>query len=176
MADRNQPTGERDLQSALGRIVLYNEEIESLKTKLHEKDEEISRLRREVMKLRTEVARKGQKFEQLENRIQEIEHDKTDLQTKLCSVETKLCSVETKLCSVTKEVTWLKQENEKLSSVTKEVTWLKQDNESLRQEIKNVKETLRIQTSSLSLYHSVSRKRPRKLSFIRLRCAQGYKP
>lgn len=191
MTDNNELRVQRDLQAAVRTITItggmlpdpqseiivrHNEEIESLKTKIQEKDEEILRLNKEIKRLRAENDRKDKKIEQLENRIEELEHDKTDLETKLDSVqkqvtnlkeenkasrekvdnlETKLNSVEVENAAVKKEVTRLKEENKAFRKEADDIKLAFQINEEdnifLRKEVKNVKEALRKQTSSLYL-------------------------
>ena len=82
------------------QIVRHTEEIESLKTKIREKDEEILLLNKEVKKLMLEnkelnvsLEWKDKKIRQLEDKIEELERDKTDLETKLNSVEAELATV-----------------------------------------------------------------------------------
>ena len=179
MTDNNELRAQRDLQSTLERItvtgvmvsdprseiiVRHNKEIESLKTKIQEKDEEILRLNKEIKRLRAENDRKDKKIEQLENRIEELEHDKTDLQTRLDSVqvelatvreenkasremvdnlERKLNSVEVENATVKKEVTRLKEENKASREMVdnlernfnKEVTRLKEEKKASRKEV-----------------------------------------
>ena len=144
------------------QIVRHTEEIESLKTKIRVKDEEISRLNKEVRKLMLEnkelnvsLEWKDKKIKQLEDKIEELELDKTDLETKLNS---KLNSVEAELTTVRKQVTKLKEENksnqelnatlgENLGKMSKKVEEMASamektdaENMHLKREIKKVQE------------------------------------
>ncbi|CAH3152257.1 unnamed protein product, partial [Porites lobata] len=136
----------------------HSEEIESLTTKILEKDEEILRLDKEVKKLMLEnkelnvsLEWKDKKIKQLEDKIEELELDKTDL-------ETKLNSVEAELTTVRKQVTKLKEENksnqelnatlgENLGKMSKKVEEMASamektdaENMHLKREIKKVQE------------------------------------
>lgn len=83
MTSNNELSAQRHLQSGVGRITIgalfppteiterYSHEIESLKTQIQKKDEEISRLNNEIKKLQAENDRKGKKIEQLENKIED---------------------------------------------------------------------------------------------------------
>ena len=144
------------------QINRHTEEIESLKTKIREKDEEILRLNKEVRKLMLEnkelnvsLEWKDKKIKQLEDKIEELERDKTDL-------ETKLNSVEAELATVRKQVTKLKEENkasqelnatlgenlEKMSRKVEEMASAIEktdvENITLKRDIKNVQETIQI--------------------------------
>ena len=144
------------------QINRHTEEIESLKTKIREKDEEILRLNKEVSKLMLENKKlnvslewKDKKIKQLEDKIEELERDKTDL-------ETKLNSVEAELATVRKQVTKLKEENkasqelnatlgenlEKMSRKVEEMASAIEktdaENITLKRDIKNVQETIQI--------------------------------
>jgi len=175
MAEGHDELAQNVIQSTLGRltieamfhdprpqIVRHTEEIESLKTKIREKDEEILRLNKEVKKLMQENIQlnvslewKDKKIKQLEDKIEELERDKTGL-------ETKLNSVEAELATVRKQVTKLKEENkasqelnatlgenlEKMSRKVEEMasTIEKTDaeNMTLKRDLKNVQETIQI--------------------------------
>ena len=98
MAEGHDELAQNVIHDPLPQIVRHSEEIESLKTKILEKDEEILRLNKEVKKLMLEnkelnvsLEWKDKKIKQLEEKIEELELDKTDLETKLNS---KLNSVE----------------------------------------------------------------------------------
>ena len=144
------------------QIIRHTEEIESLKTKIREKDEEILRLNKEVKKLMLEnkelnvsLEWKDRKIKQLEDKIEELERDKTDL-------ETKLNSVEAELATVRKQVTKLKEENkasqelnatlgENLGKMSRKVEEMASafektdaENMTLKRDIKNVQETIQI--------------------------------
>ena len=111
MAEGHDELARNVIHDPLPQIVRHSEEIESLKTKILEKDEEILRLNKEVKKLMLEnkelnvsLEWKDKKIKQLEDKIEELELDKTDL-------ETKLNSVEAELTTVRKQVTKMKEEN-----------------------------------------------------------------
>lgn len=111
MAEGHDELAQNVIHDPLPQIVRHSEEIESLTTKILEKDEEILRLDKEVKKLMLEnkelnvsLEWKDKKIKQLEDKIEELELDKTDL-------ETKLNSVEAELTTVRKQVTKLKEEN-----------------------------------------------------------------
>ena len=144
------------------QIVRHTEEIESLKTKIREKDEEILRLNKEVKKLMLEnkelnvsLEWKDKKIKLLEDKIEVLERDKIDL-------ETKLNSVQAELATVRKQVTKLKEENkasqelnatlgEKLEKMSKKVEEMASafektdaENMTLKRDLKNVQETIQI--------------------------------
>ena len=133
-------------------IVRHSEEIESLKTKIQEKDEEILRLNKEIKKLRAENEWKDRKIEQLENKIDELEHDKADLETKLNFVQAELASVKTQVTKLREENKASREKLDKMSLKMEEIgiafEMSEEENKSLKMEIKNVKETVRIRTSS----------------------------
>ena len=176
MTDSNELRAQRDLQSALGRITIagamvadprseiigrHNEEIEALKTKIQEKDEEILRLNKEIKRLRAENDRKDKKIEQLENRIEELEHDKTDLETKLDSVQ--------------KQVTNLKEENKasremvdnlerKLNSVQVELATERKENKASREMLDNLERKFNKEITRLKEEKKASRKEADEMS------------
>ena len=133
-------------------IVRHSEEIESLKTKIQERDEEILRLNKEIKKLRAENEWKDRKIEQLENKIDELEHDKADLETKLNFVQAELASVKTQVTKLREENKASREKLDKMSLKMEEIgiafEMSEEENKSLKMEIKNVKETVRIRTSS----------------------------
>ena len=133
-------------------IVRHSEEIESLKTKIQEKDEEILRLNKEIKKLRAENEWKDRKIEHLENKIDELEHDKADLETKLNFVQAELASVKTQVTKLREENKASREKLDKMSLKMEEIgiafEMSEEENKSLKMEIKNVKETVRIRTSS----------------------------
>ena len=133
-------------------IVRHSEEIESLKTKIQVKDEEILRLNKEIKKLRAENEWKDRKIEQLENKIDELEHDKADLETKLNFVQAELASVKTQVTKLREENKASREKLDKMSLKMEEIgiafEMSEEENKSLKMEIKNVKETVRIRTSS----------------------------
>ena len=158
MAEGHDELAQNVIHDPLPQIVRHSEEIESLKTKILEKDEEILRLDKEVKKLMLEnkelnvsLEWKDKKIKQLEDKIEELELDKTDL-------ETKLNSVEAELTTVRKQVTKLKEENksnqelnatlgENLGKISKKVEEMASamektdaENMHLKREIKKVQE------------------------------------
>ena len=158
MAEGHDELAQNVIHDPLPQIVRHSEEIESLTTKILEKDEEILRLNKEVKKLMLEnkelnvsLEWKDKKIKQLENKIEELELDKTDL-------ETKLNSVEAELTTVRKQVTKLKEENksnqelnatlgENLGKMSKKVEEMASamektdaENMHLKREIKKVQE------------------------------------
>ena len=158
MAEGHDELAQNVIHDPLPQIVRHSEEIESLKTKILEKDEEILRLDKEVKKLMLEnkelnvsLEWKDKKIKQLEDKIEELELDKTDL-------ETKLNSVEAELTTVRKQVTKLKEENksnqelnatlgENLGKMSKKVEKMASamektdaENMHLKREIKKVQE------------------------------------
>lgn len=162
MAEGHDELAQNVIHDPLPQIVRHSEEIESLKTKILEKDEEILRLNKEVKKLMLEnkelnvsLEWKDKKIKQLEDKIEELELDKTDLETKLNS---KLNSVEAELTTVRKQVTKLKEENksnqelnatlgENLGKMSKKVEEMASamektdaENMHLKREIKKVQE------------------------------------
>ena len=154
MTDNNEVRAQRDLQSTLERItvtgvmvsdppseiiVRHNKEIESLKTKIQEKDEEILRLNKEIKRLRAENDRKDKKIEQLENRIEELEHDKTDLQTRLDSVQVELATVREENKASREMVDNLER---KLNSVQVELATVRKENKASREMVDNLEREL----------------------------------
>ena len=158
MAEGHDELAQNVIHDPLPQIVRHSEEIESLTTKILEKDEEILRLDKEVKKLMLEnkelnvsLEWKDKKIKQLEDKIEELELDKTDL-------ETKLNSVEAELTTVRKQVTKLKEENksnqelnatlgENLGKMSKKVEEMASamektdaENMHLKREIKKVQE------------------------------------
>ena len=158
MAEGHDELAQNVIHDPLPQIVRHSEEIESLTTKILEKDEEILRLDKEVQKLMLEnkelnvsLEWKDKKIKQLEDKIEELELDKTDL-------ETKLNSVEAELTTVRKQVTKLKEENksnqelnatlgENLGKMSKKVEEMASamektdaENMHLKREIKKVQE------------------------------------
>ena len=133
-------------------IVRHSEEIESLKTKIQGKDEEILRLKKEIRKLRAENEWKDRKIEQLENKIDELEHDKADLETKLNFVQAELASVKIQVTKLREENKASREKLDKMSLKMDEMSiafeMSEEENMSLKMEIRDVKETVRIRTSS----------------------------
>ena len=85
MAEGHDELAQNVIHDPLPQIVRHSEEIESLKTKILEKDEEILRLNKEVKKLMLEnkelnvsLEWKDKKIKQLEDKIEELELDKGD--------------------------------------------------------------------------------------------------
>ena len=178
MTANNEVSAQRYLQSALETITIgamvpdprteiivrHSEEIESLKTKIQEKDEEILRLNKEIKKLRAENEWKGKKIEQLENKIEELEHDKTDL-------ETKLDSVQVELATVRKQVTNLKEENkasrEMVDKMSKQITEMKEDKTDLETKLNSVQvehAAVKKQVTKLKEENKASREEVDKMS------------
>ena len=183
MAEGHDELAQNVIHDPLPQIVRHSEEIESLTTKILEKDEEILRLDKEVKKLMLEnkelnvsLEWKDKKIKQLEDKIEELELDKTDL-------ETKLNSVEAELTTVRKQVTKLKEENksnqelnatlgenlEKMSKKVEEMASAMEktdaENMHLKREIKKVQEIQIRAAFPESIPQSPAEQEIRKASF-----------
>ena len=153
----------------------HGDEIESLKEKIEEKNEEISRLHKAMKDLedknkKLDIALKTriEEISKLKSRINKLENEKKGLEDKLRNVEGKLDRVEREVEELDKAKLAHEEENislrEHLAVVSGEMEGVKQDLEKTRNENQNLKKEVKdLQDTQQKLFPLLSVKEGRPM-------------